>query len=198
VLLYGRDVTRLSAPVRTDLGIGRAFQLTNLFPRLSVHENVRLAVQSRENAGANILARWRSRADLIEQAHGYLAQVGLAARCDDLTAGLPHGDKRKLEVALLMALEPSVLMFDEPTAGMSAGEVPVILELIRQLKTRGDRTILLVEHKLDVIRSLADRIVVLHNGQMVADGAPSDVMASAVVQEAYMGAKAAQPGAVHV
>jgi branched-chain amino acid transport system ATP-binding protein len=198
VLLHGQDISGLSAPRRSHRGIGRAFQLTNLFPRLPVLENVRLAVQSRESAGANIFARWRSRTDLIEQAHGYLTQVGLAARADDLAKSLPHGDKRKLEVALLMALEPEVLMFDEPTAGMSAGEVPVILELIRQLKSRGDRTILLVEHKLDVIRSLADRIVVLHNGQMVADGAPGDVMASAVVQEAYMGGKSAQPGAAHV
>jgi len=198
VLLNGRDITRLSAPVRTDLGIGRAFQLTNLFPRLSVLENVRLAVQSRENAGANIFARWRSRSDLIEQAHGYLAQVGLATRAMDATASLPHGDKRKLEVALLMALEPQVLMFDEPTAGMSAAEVPVILALIAQLKARGDRTILLVEHKLDVIRSLADRIIVLHNGQLVADGTPADVMASAVVQQAYLGSKSNAAGAVHV
>jgi branched-chain amino acid transport system ATP-binding protein len=89
-------------------------------------------------------------------------------------------------------------MFDEPTAGMSVDEVPVILEIIQRLKARGDRTILLVEHKLDVIRSLADRIIVLHNGTMVADGSPAEVMASAVVQEAYLGAKASEPGAVHV
>jgi branched-chain amino acid transport system ATP-binding protein len=198
VLLNGRDITRLSAPVRTDLGIGRAFQLTNLFPQLSVHENVRLAVQSRENAGSNIFARWRSRVDLIEQAQHYLDQVGLGARADDATASLPHGDKRKLEVALLMALEPKVLMFDEPTAGMSVDEVPVILEMIRRLKSRGDRTILLVEHKLDVIRSLADRIIVLHNGALVADGSPAEVMASAIVQEAYLGAKPVPAGPAHV
>ena len=197
VFLHGRDITRTSAPVRTDLGLGRAFQLTNLFPRLSVQENVRLAVQSRENAGFNVFARWRARTDLIEQAHRYLDMVGLAARADDLTASLPHGDKRKLEVALLMALEPKVLMFDEPTAGMSVDEVPVILEMIQSLKNRGDRTILLVEHKLDVIRSLADRIIVLHNGTLVADGSPTEVMASEVVQEAYLGAKAAPEAPAH-
>ena len=158
---------------------------------------MRLAVQSRENAGFNVFARWRARTDLIEQAHRYLDMVGLAARADDLTAGLPHGDKRKLEVALLMALEPKVLMFDEPTAGMSVDEVPVILEMIQSLKNRGDRTILLVEHKLDVIRSLADRIIVLHNGTLVADGAPAEVMASEVVQQAYLGAKATQETPAH-
>ena len=145
-----------------------------------------------------MLQRWRKRADLLEEAHNYLSQVGLAARADDLAAGLPHGDKRKLEVAMLTALEPKILMFDEPTAGMSVDEVPVILEMIHRLKARGDRTILLVEHKLDVIRSLADRIIVLVTGTLVADGSPAEVMASAVVQEAYLGAKASQPGAVHV
>jgi len=198
VMLEGEDITRLGAAARTERGIGRAFQLTNLFPKLSVLENVRLAVQSRAHAGFNMLARWRSRADLIDEARRYLSQVGLAERSDTSAASLPHGDKRKLEVALLMALEPKILMFDEPTAGMSVDEVPVILEIIQRLKARGDRTILLVEHKLDVIRSLADRIIVLHNGTMVADGSPAEVMASAVVQEAYLGAKASEPGAVHV
>ena len=104
-----------------------------------------------------------------------------------MAATLPHGDQRKLEVAVMMALEPHVMMFDEPTAGMSVDEVPVVLDLIRRLKARGDRTILLVEHKMDVVRSLADRIVVLHNGRLVADGEPADVIASPIVQEAYLG-----------
>jgi branched-chain amino acid transport system ATP-binding protein len=189
VYFKGEDITRLNAAQRTTRGIGRAFQLTNLFPRLSVAENVRLAVQSRHRAGFNMLAMWRSRGDLIEQAEAYLEQVGLAARRGDLAAKLPHGDKRKLEVAILMALEPEIVMFDEPTAGMSVDEVPVILELIRRLKARDDKTILLVEHKMDVIHSLADRIVVLHNGRLVADGLPAEVMASAIVQEAYLGVK---------
>ena len=189
VYFKGVDITRFGAAARTQLGIGRAFQLTNLFPRLSVLENVRLAVQSRERAGFNMLAVWRGRADLVDKADHYLALVGLHGRRNDLAAGLPHGDKRKLEVAMLMALEPEILMFDEPTAGMSVDEVPVILKMIQRLKEQGDKTILLVEHKMDVIRSLADRIVVLHNGHLVADGEPGAVMASPLVQEAYMGAK---------
>ena len=102
-------------------------------------------------------------------------------------ANLPHGDQRKLEVALLMALEPQVFMFDEPTAGMNAAEAPVILDLIRQLKADKTKTILLVEHKMDVVRELADRIIVLHNGTLVADGEPAEVIASPIVQEAYLG-----------
>ena len=103
---------------------------------------------------------------------------------------LPHGDKRKLEVAIMMALEPHVFMFDEPTAGMSVDDVPVILDLIKALKGAGDKTILLVEHKMDVVKSLADRIVVLHNGRLVADGEPAEVIASPIVQEAYLGVAA--------
>ena len=106
---------------------------------------------------------------------------------DAHAASLPHGDQRKLEVALLMALDPKVFMFDEPTAGMSVDEVPVILDLIRALKARKDRLILLVEHKMDVVRELADRIIVLHNGALVADGEPAAVIASPVVQQAYLG-----------
>ena len=102
-------------------------------------------------------------------------------------ASLPHGDQRKLEVALLMALESRVFMFDEPTAGMSTDEAPVILNLIHQLKQDRSKTILLVEHKMDVVRELADRIIVLHNGSLVADGEPAAVIASPVVQEAYLG-----------
>ena len=102
-------------------------------------------------------------------------------------AALPHGDQRKLEVAILLALEPEVFMFDEPTAGMSVDEVPNVLFLIEELKKMGDKTILLVEHKMDVVRSLADRIVVLHQGELVADGAPEEVIASPIVQEAYLG-----------
>lgn len=111
----------------------------------------------------------------------------LERRADDLAASLPHGDQRKLEVALLMALEPTVFMFDEPTAGMTAAEAPVILDLIRELKSDRSKIILLVEHKMDVVRELADRIIVLHNGTLVADGKLADVIAMPVVQEAYLG-----------
>ena len=191
VLLGGEDITHLSAPLRTRRGLGRAFQLTQLFPRLSVQENVRLAVQAREQgrsqAGLDLLRVWSDRRAWIDQAQGLLQQVRLADKADALTASLPHGDQRKLEVALLMALDPKVYMFDEPTAGMSADEVPVVLDLIRKLKAVPDRCILLVEHKMDVVRELSDRIIVLHNGQLVADGEPAAVIASPVVQQAYLG-----------
>jgi branched-chain amino acid transport system ATP-binding protein len=187
VLIDGRDVTPLSAPQRTRLGLGRAFQLTNLFPRLSVAENVRLATQARAGVHYDMRRTWRTRADLIDRAEAALESVGLGAKRDLQAAALSHGDQRKLEVAMMMALEPKVYMFDEPTAGMSVDEVPVVLDLIARLKTDATKTILLVEHKMDVVRSLADRIIVLTNGQLAADGDPANVIASPVVQEAYLG-----------
>jgi branched-chain amino acid transport system ATP-binding protein len=187
VSLYGEDISSLSASQRTHRGIGRAFQLTNLFPRLTVLENVRLAVQSRARRGRDLWSTWSSHVELVEKAEHFLERVALAGRRDVVASTLPHGDQRKLEVAMLLALEPDVLMFDEPTAGMSVDEVPVILDLIRDIKRSGEKTILLVEHKMDVVRSLADRIVVLHQGELVADGAPAAVIASPIVQEAYLG-----------
>ena len=124
---------------------------------------------------------------LIYRAEAVLESVGLAAKRDAQAAALPHGDQRKLEVAMMMALEPKVYMFDEPTAGMSVDEVPVVLDLIARLKTDTTKTLLLVEHKMDVVRSLADRIIVLTNGQLAADGEPAAVIASPIVQEAYLG-----------
>jgi branched-chain amino acid transport system ATP-binding protein len=187
VSLYGEDVTALGAPARTRRGVGRAFQLTNLFPRLSVLENVRLAVQARAGLGRDLFSMWSRHVELIERAEHTLHRVALADKRDVTAATLPHGDQRKLEVAILLALEPEVFMFDEPTAGMSVDEVPVILELIEHIKAQGDKTVLLVEHKMDVVRSLADRIIVLHQGELVADGPPAEVIASPVVQEAYLG-----------
>ena len=188
VKLYGEDITRLGAAQRTRRGIGRAFQLTNLFPNLTVLENVRLAVQSRAGLGLKLLSLWSDHVEAIERAEHFLLRVALADRRNEPASALSHGDKRKLEVAILLALEPDIFMFDEPTAGMSVDEVPVVLELIRHMKAQGDKTILLVEHKMDVVRELADRIIVLHNGQLVADGDPATVIASPVVQEAYLGA----------
>jgi branched-chain amino acid transport system ATP-binding protein len=187
VHLQGHDVTGLAVAARTACGIGRAFQLTNLFPDLTVHENLRLVVQARAGRGFRLLSLARDHRDLIEAADAVLEQVRLTALAGYKVTALSHGDQRKLEVALLMALQPAVYMFDEPTAGMSLDEAPVILDLIAGLKRQGDKTILLVEHKMDVICSLADRIIVLHNGALVADGKPAEVMRSAIVQQAYLG-----------
>ncbi len=192
VLLDGTDLSKSSASARTKAGLGRAFQLTNLFPDLSVFENIRLAVQAQAGIGMSMWRLWSSDKHLIERTEAILEQVNLALQRDAAAAVLTHGDQRKLEVALLIALKPRVFMFDEPTAGMSIDEVPVVLDLIHTLKRDPNNIILLVEHKLDVVRALADRIIVLHNGQLVADGEPAEVIASRVVQEAYLGAPVSQ------
>jgi branched-chain amino acid transport system ATP-binding protein len=190
VLWNGDDITGLPASARARRGIGRAFQLTNLFPGLTVHENVRIAVQSRAGVGLDLWSLWNSHRGLIAETDALLRQVNLTAQARASAGSLSHGNQRKLEVAIMLALRPRVFMFDEPTAGMSVDEVPVILDLIGEIKAARDRTILLVEHKMDVVRSLADRIIVLHNGALVADGEPAEVIASPVVQEAYLGVPA--------
>ena len=187
VLLRGEDITRQSVARRCAGGLGRAFQLTNLFPDLTVQENVRLVVQAHRNRGFSLFSMADTHIDLMNGAMAVLERVRLDTLKDKKVSELSHGNQRKLEVAMLIALDPRVYMFDEPTAGMSADEAPVVLDLIAELKSERDRTILLVEHKMDVIRTLADRIIVLHNGALAADGDPVQVMASDVVQEAYMG-----------
>jgi len=187
VMLNGADITRLGAADRTRRGLGRAFQLTNLFPNLSVLENVRLAVQAKARVGLDLFDMASHRRDLIDRARAYLDRVKLGARAEAPAAALSHGDQRKLEVAVLLAIEPILFMFDEPTAGMSVDEVPVILDLIEEIKESGGSTVLLVEHKMDVVRRLADRVIVLHEGALVADGPPAEVVASAIVREAYLG-----------
>ncbi len=187
VFLRGQDITGAGPARRTRLGIGRAFQLTNLFPHLTVLENVRLAVQSRAGIGLSMLSLWSGHRDVIARAEHYLERVAMSGKRNTWVGTLSHGDQRKLEVAILLALEPEIMMFDEPTAGMSVDEVPVVLDLIHQVKAERRRTVLLVEHKMDVVRALADRIVVLHNGTLVADGEPATVMQSQIVQEAYLG-----------
>jgi len=152
-----------------------------------VLENVRLAVQARCGGGMQLLKVWLDRKAWIDEAGELLRQVQLGEKMQQHAAALPHGDQRKLEVAILLALDPDVFMFDEPTAGMSVDEVPVILNLIQTIRASGEKTILLVEHKMDVVRSLADRIIVLHQGALVADGEPAQVIASPIVQEAYLG-----------
>jgi branched-chain amino acid transport system ATP-binding protein len=190
VLLNGVDMTAVSVAARARAGIGRAFQLTNLFPGLTVAENVRLATQAAAGVHYDLLRPWMHRRDLIARADAVLERVALSSRRNVLAAALSHGDQRKLEVGLMIALEPQVFMFDEPTAGMSVDEVPVVLDLIARLKEDRSKIILLVEHKMDVVRSLADRIIVLHNGRLVADGEPAAVIASPIVQEAYLGVSA--------
>ncbi len=187
VFLRGQDITGLPPHQITRRGIGRSFQITNLFPNLTVLESVRLAAQARGRHSLSFWAHHRRYRHYEEQALEIIHWVGLAGREYALTRALPHGDQRKLEIALLLATEPDVLLLDEPTAGMASGEIPMLVDLIRQLQEKRGRTILLVEHKMDVVMNLSDRITVMHQGRILAQGTPAEISADERVQRAYLG-----------
>lgn len=187
VLFKGRDITKLSVHERTRFGIGRSFQITNVFPNLSVLENVRVAVQAKGKVSFRLFSHYKRFQEFEETAYSILKKVHLETKANNLAKNLSHGDKRKLEIAILLALEPELLLFDEPTAGMSLEEVPAIIEVIRSLKDSGQHTILLIEHKIDMVLNLSDSLAVLFNGRLLADGTPEQIMNDERVQSAYLG-----------
>lgn len=187
VFFRGESMSKYSSVQRTRKGLGRSFQITNVFPNLTVIENVRLAVQSKENIRYQILRHFTSYKDLHIQAEKLLEIVLLSSKANSFANQLSHGEKRKLEIAMLLALDTEVLLLDEPTAGMSLEEVPAILDVIKQIKQTGEKTILLIEHKMDMIMDLSDSIMVLFNGRLLADGTPTEIMNNETVQHAYLG-----------
>jgi branched-chain amino acid transport system ATP-binding protein len=187
VYFKGQDITRMGAADRTLLGLGRSFQLTNVFPNLTVLENVRLSLQSKAGISFVFWKYFRKYGDLEDRAYDLLKLVLLENRWNAPARTLTHGEQRKLEVAILLGLDPEVMLLDEPTAGMSLEEVPAILEILQRLKDGRDRTLLLVEHKFDMIMSLSDSIAVLREGRLICDDTPEAVACNAEVQEAYLG-----------
>ncbi|WP_175988304.1 ABC transporter ATP-binding protein [Bacillus sp. Marseille-Q1617] len=187
VFLKGKKVTKLSPTRRARLGIGRSFQITNVFPNLTVLENVRLAVQSKRGIRYIMHRDKNGFGDIMSEAHRLLDLVMLTKKADFLAVNLAHGEKRKLEIAMLLALDTEILLLDEPTAGMSLEEVPAILDVIRTIKEQGNKTIVLIEHKMDMIMDLSDSIMVLFNGRLLADDHPKEIMKNEQVQSAYLG-----------
>lgn len=185
ILLDGVDVTRAPARRRARAGIGRTFQTSSLFGGLSCVDNVCFAVQSRQPSPLNPFRRAGSRTEM-EQARELLELVGLRARELDSTAALSHGDRRKLELAVAMARQPSVLLLDEPMAGVSMEDVPDLVELIARLNADGV-TVCMIEHHMHVVLGLAHRIAVLHHGRLLAVGSPAEVTADKTVRQAYLG-----------
>jgi branched-chain amino acid transport system ATP-binding protein len=180
-----RDITGLPQHAVARLGIAKSDQITNVFPHLTVHENVRVAVQGPGHA----FDFW-SRADRLASAQTRAAEllhtVGLAAKPGQLAAHLSHGEKRHLEIAIALASDPALLLLDEPTAGMSPEETDATMRLIRELAA--GRTVILVEHKMKVVMKISDRITVLHQGQVLAEGTPDEIRANDRVQQTYLGA----------
>lgn len=186
VLLHGQDITALSEPRTVSAGVVRTFQHSSLFLSCTALENVLLAAQRRAGVSWSVLRPVRRRQELLEVAHDFLRQVGLGDRHHSPAGGLSHGERRQLEVAVALACRPSVLLLDEPAAGMSPRETARLGESIRGLP--GEVTVLLVEHDLDLVFDIADTVTVLHLGRHLMTGTPAEVRSSPEVQTAYLGA----------
>ena len=180
-----REVTGLPQHAVARLGIGKSYQITNVFPHLSVLENVRVAVQGYARS-FHFWSRADHLVDVRDKALGLLRMMGLEAKAERLAAHLSHGEKRHLELAIALASDPVLLLLDEPTAGMSPEETDETIVLIRELAN--GRTIVLVEHKMKLVMRISDRITVLHQGQVLADGTPEEIRANELVQRTYLGA----------
>jgi branched-chain amino acid transport system ATP-binding protein len=187
VSLAGTDVTRLAPHRRARLGLGRTFQSSAVFGSLTVLDNVRLAVQAHRGGSMRLWRNPRDEREVTSAAATVLDRVGLAERTTALAGTLAHGEKRKLEIALLLAGQPKVLLLDEPMAGVSAEDVPALVEVIRNLTTVEGQSVLMVEHHMDVVLDLADRVAVMHHGALLICDTPETVMANRTVQEAYLG-----------
>jgi branched-chain amino acid transport system ATP-binding protein len=183
IFLGGDDITGLSPDRISQRGIARSYQITNILPNASVLENTRIAAQSRRHAWS-LLTHHRSYRDIIEKAEASLDAVGLLGKADELAANLSHGEQRTLEIAIALATEPRLLCLDEPTAGMSAAETHDTMQLVRRIAK--DLTILIVEHDMQVVMELADRITVFHYGEILAEGAPDEIQLNPRVMEVYL------------
>ena len=185
----GRDITALPTYRRSLLGLARSFQITSLFLDFTVLDNVALAVQAHAGHSFRFWGPARSEAKLRQPARAALARVGLESRADAVCANLSHGEHRQLEIAMALATGPRMFLLDEPMAGMGPDESARMIALLGELKR--EQTILLIEHDMDAVFRLADRITVLVDGRVIASGAPDDVRADAAVRQAYLGSQKA-------
>jgi branched-chain amino acid transport system ATP-binding protein len=188
----GADITALPTYARSQLGLARSFQITSLFPDLTALDNVALAVQAHAGHSFHFWSDARRETQLREPARAALARVGLSARADVIVANLSHGEHRQLELAMALATRPRMLLLDEPMAGLGAEESGRMVETLRELKR--ELTILLIEHDMEAVFALADRITVLVYGRVIASGAPAAIRANEEVRQAYLGEQEATHG----
>ncbi len=191
VVMDGTDITSASVPARARAGLGRTFQTSSLFPRLSVRENVRLAAQVSLGGSASLLRFPTRRDPATEVADEKLAEVGLTHMADVPAGDISHGDKRKLEIAVLLATDAGIVLLDEPMAGVGSGDVPGLVENIRRMQQEKGCTVLMVEHHIDVLMGLVDKVAVMYFGTIIAFDTPQAVMDNPTVQQAYLGTDAA-------
>jgi len=189
VRFAGEDITALSAPARARKGFARSFQITSIYPEFSALENVMLAVQAHSGHSFRFWSPAREERALQEPARRVLEEVGLGARAGVPAGSLAHGEQRALEIAMALATRPRLMLLDEPVAGMGAEETQRMIGLLSTLK--GGKTLILVEHDMDAVFSLADRVSVLVYGRIIATGTPQEVRANAEVRRAYLGEEVA-------
>ncbi len=187
VIFKGKDITHQPVHRTIHYGIGRSFQITNIFPNLTVFENIRLACQALGRDNFNFLRDAMQFESYVARTWEVIQRVGLSERANSPARTLPHGDQRKLELGMILAPDPEVLLLDEPTAGMAAEQVPELIALIQEIQRDGNKTVMLVEHNMNVVMSVSDRITVMHQGRILAEGMPSEITANSDVQTAYLG-----------
>jgi branched-chain amino acid transport system ATP-binding protein len=186
VRFQGQDITGLPPELINRRGLAKTFQITNVFPEISVFENVRVAAQSRARESGRLVSLWR-RPDVDGPVRTLLGAFGLDGRGDELASNLSHGEQRYLEICLTLATEPTLLLLDEPTAGMTPGETKEATALIRKIALARGLTVLLIEHDMSVVMGISDRVAVLHFGEKIAEGTPDAIRRHPAVIEAYLG-----------
>ena len=190
ITLGGRDITALDGWQRVKLGIGRSFQVARIFPDMSAFENLIVAIETRERVDKGLKSTFglvAPRREVREEAERLVVELGVECRLDEPASTLSHGDKKRLELAMSLALKPKLLMLDEPTAGMSPSDRAEAVRLISQVRERYRLTLLLTEHDMEVVFGLATRLTVLHHGAIIASGEPHAVRAEPRVREVYLG-----------
>jgi branched-chain amino acid transport system ATP-binding protein len=185
IIFQGTDITHLKVYKRSKLGIGRSYQVTNIFPELTVRENIRLAVQSRGNKNFNMFSHSESLKDVEDKTTSILEEVGLSDMVGFKAGAVSYGYQRSLEVGIALATDPILLLLDEPTSGMPPDEARRMMHLIKKI-SKG-LTILLIEHHMAVVMSISDKITVLHQGSVIAEGKPEEVQKNESVKRAYLG-----------
>ena len=187
VVYNGQDLTAVPVYKRAQLGIGRSFQITNIFPNLTVLENVRLSAQALSSINFRFFRTTDSYPNYARRALDMLELVGLRDMAAVPANVLPHGGKRKLELAILLAADPELLLLDEPTAGMASEQVPELIHTIDTIRRQGNKTIVMVEHNMSVVMNISDRITVMNQGSVLAEGKPAEITANKTVQSVYLG-----------
>ena len=187
VFYKGQDLTGKPIYRMIHMGIGRSFQITNIFPNLTVRENIRLASQAMENKNFRFLMDTSKMESVEERTTVVVEKVGLGSQSLLPARMLSHGDQRKLELGMILAPDPELLLLDEPTAGMATDQVPELITLIQEVQQSGLKTVILVEHNMNVVMKVSDRITVMHQGKVLAEGTPGEIATNHEVQTAYLG-----------